>query len=93
MGFVSDVANYYDLIHFSPKISSDILGFIKNDIGLLEKENFEQYWSEFENKSREFNLKDFYEKFLVQSISFSLDYSGTMSISSSNINNLSFTNR
>ena len=33
------------------------------------------------------------EKFLVQSISFSLDYSGTMSISSSNINNLSFTNR
>ena len=42
-------------------------GFIKNDIGLLEEENFEQYWSEFENKSREFNLKDFYEKFLVQS--------------------------
>ena len=33
------------------------------------------------------------EKFLVQSISFSLDYSGTMSISSSNINNLSFTNK
>lgn len=33
------------------------------------------------------------EKFLVQSISFSLDYSGTMSISSSNINNISFTNR
>ena len=33
------------------------------------------------------------EKFLVQSISFSLDYSVTMSISSSNINNLSFTNR
>ena len=33
------------------------------------------------------------EKFLVQSISFSLDYSGIMSISSSNINNLSFTNR
>ena len=33
------------------------------------------------------------EKFLVQSISFSLDYGGEMSISSSNINNLSFTNR
>ena len=66
MDFVSDVANYYDLIHFSPKISSDILGFVKNDIGLLEEENFEQYWSEFENKSREFNLKDFYEKFLAQ---------------------------
>ena len=33
------------------------------------------------------------EKFLVQSISFSRDYGGEMSISSSNINNLSFTNR
>lgn len=33
------------------------------------------------------------EKFLVQSISFSLDYGGEMSISSSNINNLSFTSR
>ena len=66
MGFVSDVANYYDLIHFSPKISSDILGFVKNDIGLLEEKNFEQYWSKFANKSREFNLKDFYEKFLAQ---------------------------
>ena len=65
MDFASDVRNYYDLVHFSPQISSDILRFIKNNEGLLDKENFEKYWNEFSALALGFDLKAFYNEFLA----------------------------
>ena len=56
MDFVDDIANYIDLAHYSAKINSKMLIWIKEDKGLLTLENFDKYWETFTKKSMEFDI-------------------------------------
>ncbi|WP_297575556.1 hypothetical protein [uncultured Campylobacter sp.] len=62
MDFVDDIANYMDLTHYSPKINSKMLLWIKEDKGLLTLENFDKYWETFTKKSMEFDIFSIGEK-------------------------------
>lgn len=62
MDFTDDIANYKDLTHYHEKINSQMLVWIRDGVGLLTPENFDDYYERFEKKVREYDYMQFYEQ-------------------------------
>ena len=60
--YPDNIANYKDLTHYSHKFNSQMLLYLKDDIGLLTTQNFDEYYEKFEQKAKEFDLMPYYEK-------------------------------
>ena len=56
MDFPDDIANYKDLLHYSHIINSLILQNIQKDIGLITQGNIDNYLTNFEERSKKFDL-------------------------------------
>lgn len=67
MDFISNLNNYMDYGHHSAKINSKMLEWIRDDVGLLNEENFQKYWDNFSQKAKSYDLIELsktIEKFL-----------------------------
>lgn len=67
MDFIKDISLYKDLTHYHSLINSKMLYWIKDDIGLLSDENFDDYWAKFKQTAKDYDLIEFsntIEKFL-----------------------------
>ena len=60
--YPDNIANYKDLTHYSHEFNSQMLEYLRDGIGLLTPQNFDEYYTKFEQKSREFDLMPYYEK-------------------------------
>lgn len=59
--FSQNIENYMDLIHYSPQINSLLLRRVASKENILNMQNFNSYWNEFEKISKNFDMMAFYE--------------------------------
>lgn len=60
--YPDNIANYKDLKHYSHKFNSLMLLYLKDGVGLLTPQNFDEYYKKFEHKVQEFDLMHYYKQ-------------------------------
>ncbi|MSN96560.1 hypothetical protein F1B92_05165 [Campylobacter sp. FMV-PI01] len=62
MDFIKNLNLYRDYGHYHSIINSKMLHLISDDIGLLNEENFDDYWAKFKQIANDFNIIEFGNK-------------------------------
>lgn len=61
MDIVANLDNYMDTLHYSDKISSDILNYISNDEGRITKDNYVEYLEAVKREYLEYDYDSLFE--------------------------------
>lgn len=61
-GFLDDIANYNDIIHYHPRYNQAILGWMKMGKHQLTMSNLNEYLEDIAEKSKKYPLKEFANK-------------------------------